>query len=60
MCTTCGCAHSELKADAMRWRQLSYVGVQLVEADETGPEERYEVRNAACGSTLLLQITGAA
>lgn len=46
-CSCCG-THYTLGA----WYQLVRVGVQTVGPDEFGPEERYELRNCACGSTL--------
>ena len=57
MCTVCKCSHDDLKRDAARWSALPFVGFQLVDADEYGPAEKYECRNAACGSTLLVEVT---
>lgn len=56
MCAACGVSHDDLKRDTARWSALPFVGLQLVEADEFGPAEKYEVRNALCNSTLLLQV----
>jgi hypothetical protein len=58
MCmTTCTTEfHAALKNDATAWALLTYVGVQVFEADETDPEERLEMRNCRCGSTLCKQI----
>lgn len=50
MCTRA--YHEAIKADEIRWRSLKYVGVQVIEADEHGPEERTELRDCHCGSTL--------
>lgn len=59
MTTTCTTEfHAALKLDATRWALLSYVGVQVIEADEDEPEERLELRNCtACQSTLCRMVT---
>ncbi len=49
-------AHQLLKRNQLLWRQLEYVGVQVFHADEDGPEERLELRNCTCGSTLARRI----
>lgn len=55
--TTCTTEfHAALKLDATRWALLSYVGVQVIEADDDEPEERLELRNCACGSTLCRRV----
>lgn len=52
----CTAPHAALKLDRALWATLELVGVQKVEADETGPAEVYELRNCACGSTLGLKV----
>lgn len=44
--------HAALKADPAAWAALELVGVQVTPEDEDGPEERLELRNCLCGSTL--------
>lgn len=48
----CQVDHVEVKRDEIGWRQLEYVGVQIVDEDESGPAERIEIRNCTCGTTL--------
>lgn len=48
--------HEALKADAATWTALELVGVQVTPADEYGPEERLELRNCRCGSTLARPV----
>lgn len=48
--------HAALKSSLDLWSTLALLGVQVVEADETGPEERLELRNCTCGSTLSKEI----
>ncbi len=54
-----GCTknHKQLKTDVTLWNKLVIVGIQVVEADETGPAERYELRDCPCGSTLSRLVT---
>ena len=55
MCSK-GHDHKILRADLARWVSLTFVGVQVVEADELGPEEHLELRDCECGSTLARQV----
>lgn len=48
--------HAALKSSVTLWSTLVLLGVQVTEADETGPEERLELRNCTCGSTLSKEI----
>ena len=48
--------HEALKRDDAKWAALEYVGVQRIEADETGPAEAIELRNCACHSTLARKV----
>ena len=49
----CSTAHHEsLKADPEKWAALKYIGIQITEADEDGPETSTELRDCPCGSTL--------
>ena len=53
MTTTCTMeAHEEIKLSPTRWAALQRIGVQVLEAYEDEPEERLELRNCTCGSTL--------
>jgi hypothetical protein len=53
MTTRCTAGHHEaLKLDDRRWTALELIGVQVIEGDEADPEERLELRNCTCGSTL--------
>lgn len=54
--TVCPVSVHEALKHSDRWPTLRLLGVQLVDADESGPAERYEVRNCACGSTLYKEI----
>lgn len=56
MCTQ---SHDALKIDVALWNRLPLVGVQHAPADDWGPEERLELRNCACGSTLAVSIDAA-
>lgn len=58
ICQTCGVSHDALKLSPT-WSSLDLVGYQQVPADETGPAEVYECRNAKCGSTLLRLVENA-
>lgn len=49
-------SHNALKSDESAWSQLPYVGVQVIEADETGPAEALELRNCRCHSTLCRPV----
>lgn len=44
--------HGAIKLDTSSWTALELVGVQVTPEDEDGPEERLELRNCPCGSTL--------
>jgi hypothetical protein len=44
--------HEALKKCDARWRALTLVGVQIVEANAAEDATRLELRNCACGSTL--------
>lgn len=44
--------HEAMKLDAAVWPTLKFIGVQILDAFEDEPEERLELRNCACGSTL--------
>lgn len=48
--------HAAIKRDDSAWSACKYIGVQVVPADDTGPEERLELRNCRCGSTLCRVI----
>jgi hypothetical protein len=57
VCACCG-----LVFDAAAWALLPLVGVQVIEADEAGPELVLEYRNCPCPgrdlvSTLTIEIT---
>lgn len=52
----CRIDHIAVKRDDVAWSRLTYNGVQHVEADETGPAEKLEVRTCSCGSTLARTI----
>ncbi len=58
--STCGCpvSHDELKSTPSLWATLHYVGVQVIPAYESEPEERFELRNtpSPCHSTLAVQL----
>lgn len=56
MCSA-GHDHEVLKRDAAAWSSLPLVGVQRIEADESGPREDIELRNCSCGSTLGLAVS---
>lgn len=47
--------HEALKRDDAAWSQLAYVGVQKM----PGTDERWEVRNCSCRSTLYRAIDAA-
>lgn len=49
----CGCGRVHTREG---WGDLDYVGVWHVPADETGPEERLELRNCPCGSTISIEV----
>lgn len=55
MCAQCGCSHDELKADAIRWRSLASLGLSVIDYGD-GERETFDVRNAACGSTLYVSV----
>jgi hypothetical protein len=44
--------HELLKLDDAAWSALELLGYQSWPADGYEPEERFEVRNCSCGSTL--------
>ncbi len=46
-----------LRSDPKIWRTLKPIGIQVIEADETGPEEQLELRDCECGSTLARKVT---
>jgi len=52
----CNRNHTALRADLTLWLTLPLVGIQVVEADETGPAERIELRDCSCGSTLARKL----
>lgn len=52
----CTADHRALKADPSLWITLELIGVQVIEADGDEPEERLELRNCNCGSTLCLKV----
>lgn len=49
----CPCGKKYTKA---QWEKLPSKGIQVIEADEEGPEERLDLRNCSCGSTLATQL----
>lgn len=49
---SCPIDHDRVKTDDVSWSRLSYIGVQVVPAFENEPEERLELVNCSCGSTL--------
>lgn len=56
----CTADHNALKTTHALWIKLELVGVQVTEADAYGPEERLELRDFSCGSTLSRSVTIAA
>lgn len=48
--------HDALRSNLKLWTALRFVGIQHVEADETGPAERLELRDCSCGSTLARKL----
>lgn len=54
----CPINHDDARRDASLWLSLTYAGVQLVEADEDGPEQALEMRTCPhCLSTLAKEVT---
>lgn len=51
---TCPCCARQ--HDDASWRALPFVGLQRLDADESGPAETYELRNCACGSTIARTV----
>ena len=51
-------SHARLRRPSV-WPTLPLVGVQRIEADESGPAEEIELRNCdqGCGSTLAVELT---
>jgi len=50
--------HEQLKLDDIAWGALDYVGIQLFPGEDVGdPDERYELRNCKCGSTLAKRMS---
>lgn len=49
--------HQAIKLDSVRWLALAFVGFQVIEAYEDDPEERLELRNCTCGSTLCKLVS---
>lgn len=45
---SCACGKSY---DRAGWLALEYVGIQVAD-----PDERYELRNCTCGSTIALEL----
>jgi hypothetical protein len=58
---TCAADHNAIKADAMLWALLPYVGVYPgIPDDDFGPGcPPLELRNCACGSTLARPMSEA-
>jgi len=53
---TCTVDHESLKLDQSAWTALRHIGDMRLEADTLEPEERLELRNCACGTTLAKRI----
>ena len=53
-CTTAD--HEAIKTDDLAWSQLDYIGTMVIEACEDEPEERLEMRNCGCHSTLCRTV----
>lgn len=49
----CACG-LQFSVDA--WRALRLVGIQEIPADAHGPEERLELRDCPCGSTIAVEL----
>ena len=57
LAVSCFAQHAAMKLDRSVWESLEYVGLQIIEADEQGPREVLELRNApCCGSTLCVEV----
>ncbi len=52
----CGYSHDVLKSTPALWASLAYIGVQRIDADETGPAEAYELRNCPAGGTISVEL----
>lgn len=49
-------AHQKIKESDAEWGALVLLGEQTLEDDDGEVTDRYEVRNCACGSTLLRRV----
>ncbi len=49
--------HESLKLDESAWSELRYVGIQHFPAEDGAPDERLELRNCTCGSTLARRLS---
>lgn len=45
-----------MKRDDAAWSKLQWIGLQVIEAYGDEPEERFELRNCSCGSTLCKRV----
>lgn len=51
VCTSC-----KRRLTPAAWRKLAFVGLQRTPADRFGPEEKLELRNCGCGTTLAIDL----
>ena len=49
----CPCSQTFTRS---QWHSLPFVGIQKVDAYEEEPEERLELRNCYCGSTISMPV----
>ena len=49
----CGCGKTFTKE---QWKTLRLVGIQHQPADKHGPEEKLELRDCACKSTIAIKL----
>lgn len=52
----CTVDHQGIKLDPCRWGQLALCGYTHLEASDEEPEETHELRNCACGTTLVIVV----
>lgn len=56
MTTACTTASHEALKHSPAWITLPLIGLQVIEAYGEEPEERYQLRNCSCGSTLCKRV----